>query len=559
MPDIYPTGKLELYTSIKLDPSYKDALSWDTDTARDTFFNNTPLKKHSLTARQYQRVTSGVCEVQLPINQVYDCNYMRFQNSDFSSLWYYCFITNVEYVNNVSSRIFYELDVLTTFYHWWEFLPSFVEREHSLTDDPGDNLVEEPIKFGEPQAFNRIATFFNQFKVCIAAADYATIDGVRRAYISQYGNTVSGVFTPVSVNGCYLNVFDLTNDTDVTNFQKALSSMSESQLAMINIFLFPKALFSDGDIDVKGRQAISFIPYNVWATRPTTINGYTPKNKKLFTYPYCYLCVDNGTVTNNYRYEFFNHVSGYSDYMFVIKGVPLPTPNVFIAPVNYKNVLITGAGEKYVYEERLDFPKLPQVAFPIDSYAAWLAQTESSRQNKVITGAAAGVGTGLAAGAKLGGAIGTAGGPIGTGVGAAIGAVLGGVLGAVGAKVANDMAITEAADMKNKASGSASESSGLADSHWGILMKQMTITADDAKTVDSFFDMFGYATNRVKYPNYKSRPHWNYVKTNGLNMSLRYGIPAEYILKIKAIHDQGVTYWRSHAEIGDYSLNNAPV
>ena len=559
MPDIYPTGKLELYSGVRLDPSYKDTLSWDTNTARDTFFNNTPLKKHSLTARQYQRVTSGVCEVQLAINQVYDCNYMRFQNTDFSNLWYYCFITNVEYVNNVSSRIFYEVDVLTTFYHWWEVLPSFVEREHSLTDDPGDNIVEEPIKFGEPQAFSRDARFFNQFKVCIVAADYATINGVRQAYISQYGNTVNNVFQGVSVNGCYLNTFDLTNDTDVTNFQKALSSMSEAELAMVNIFLFPKALFFESDIDSKGRQAIEFNPYYTSVTRPTTLNGYTPRNKKLLTYPYCYLCVDNGSVTNNYRWEFFNHVTGYTDFQFVIKGVPIPTPNIFIAPINYKNLLITDVGEKYVYEERLDFPKLPQVAFPIDSYAAWLAQTESSRQNKVITGAAAGVGTGLAAGAKLGGAIGTAGGPIGTGVGAAIGAVLGGVLGAVGAKVANDMAITEAADMKNKATGAASEASGLADSHYGVIFKKMTITADDARTIDSFFDLFGYATNRVKYPNYKNRPHWNYVKTNGLNMNLRQGIPADYVLKIKQIHDQGVTYWKSHNEIGDYSLNNAPV
>ncbi|MBR2551227.1 MAG: hypothetical protein IKE92_14715 [Clostridiales bacterium] len=559
MPDIYPTGKLQLYSGIRLDPTYTHTLSYESPTAKENFWGNTgtgTLMKHNLTARQYQRVNSGVCEVALSIDKVYDINYMRFQNTDFSNRWFYAFVTRVEYVNNSNSRLYYELDVLTTFYHDWTFYQCFVERMHAATDTAGDNLVEEPIKFGEPQAFNRIATFFNQFKVCIAAADYATINNVRQAYISQYGNTVSGVFTPVSVNGCYLNTFDLTNDTDVTNFQKALSSMSEDELAMINIFLFPKALFSDGDIDVKGRQAISFVPYNVWATRPTTINGYTPKNKKLFTYPYCYLCVDNGNVTNNYRYEFFNHVSGYSDYMFVIKGVPLPTPNVFIAPVNYKNVLITGAGEKYVYEERLDFPKLPQVAFPIDSYAAWLAQTESSRQNKVFTGAAAGVGTGLAAGAKLGGAIGTAGGPIGTGVGAAIGAVLGGVLGAVGAKVANDMAITEAADMKNKASGSASESSGLADSHWGILMKQMTITADDAKTIDSFFDMFGYAQNRIMQPNIRSRDHWNYIKTNGCNMWVTGGIPADYTVKIKAIHDAGVTYWKNHNEVGNYALSN---
>lgn len=560
MPDIYPTGKLQLYSGIKLDNTYQHALSFASESARESFFGNTgagSLMKHNLTARQYQRVTSGVCEVALSIDKVYDVNYMRFQNADFSNDWFYSFVKNVEYINDNNSRIYYEIDVLTTFYFDWNYLPCFVEREHAATDNPGDNIVDEPIKYNEPQAFSRTATFFNQFKVCIAAADYATIDGVRQAYITQYGNVENNVFTGVTVNGCYLNTFDLTNDTDVTNFQKALSSMSEDELAMINIFIFPKALFYDGDIDAKGRQEISFIPYNVYATRPATLNGYTPRNNKLFTYPYCYLCVDNGTVTNNYRWEFFQHVAGYNDYMFVIKGVPLPTPNVYIAPVNYKNVLINDVGEKYVYEERLDLPKLPQVAYPIDSYSAWLAQTESSRQNKVITGAAAGVGTGLAAGAKLGGAIGTAGGPIGTAAGAAIGAVLGGVLGAVGAKFANDMAMTEAADMKNKATGAASEAAGLADGHWGIIFKKMTLTYDDARTIDSFFDMFGYAQNRIKTPAIRSRNHWNYIKTNGLNMSFTRGIPADYVVKIKQIHDNGVTYWKNHAEIGNYGLLNS--
>lgn len=559
MPDIYPTGKLELYTSIKLDPSYKDTLSWDTDTARDTFFNNTPLKKHSLTARQYQRVTSGVCEVQLAINQVYDCNYMRFQNTDFSNLWYYCFITNVEYVNNVSSRIFYELDVLTTFYHWWEALPSFVEREHSTTDSPGDNIVEEPIKFGEPQAFSRDARFFSDFLVCIAASDFTDVSGNRSARISLYGNAVNGVFHGVSINACQVVGYDLTNANAVKQFQQDLSTLSESTADIINIFLFPKILVGSTGPDSNAQQQIYFNPYNTSVTRPSTLNGYTPRNNKLFTFPYCYLCVDNGQVTNNYRWEFFQHVTGYSDYQFTIKGLPNPTPNVFVAPINYKGLLITEVGEKYVYEERLDLAPLPQVAFPLDSFAAWLAQTQSSRQHKVIAGAAGGVATGLAAGGKLGAAVGAAGGPIGAGAGAAIGAVLGGVLGAVGAKAAADWSVAEAADMKNKATGPTSEISGLADGHYGVIFKKMTLTYNDAQTIDSFFDMFGYATNRVKFPNYKNRPHWNYLKTNGLNMNLRHGIPAEYILKIKAIHDQGVTYWRSHAEIGDYSLNNAPV
>lgn len=560
MPDIYPTGKLQLYSGIKLDNTYQHALSFANETARESFFGNTgagSLMKHNLTARQYQRVTSGVCEVALSIDKVYDVNYMRFQNSDFSNNWFYAFVKNVEYVNDNNSRIYYEIDVLTTFYFDWGYLPCFVEREHAATDSPGDNIVDEPIKFNEPECFARDARFFSDFLVCIAASDFTDVSGNRSARISLYGNAENGVFRGVSVNACQVVGYDLTNATAVKQFQQDLSTLSESTADIINIFLFPKILVGSTGPDANAQQQIYFSPYNTSVTRPSTLNGYTPRNNKLYTFPYCYLCVDNGTVTNNYRWEFFNHVTGYSDYQFTFKGLPNPTPNVFVAPINYKNLLITEVGEKYVYEERLDLAPLPQVAFPLDSYRAWVAQTQSSRQHKVIAGAAGGVATGLAAGGKLGAAVGAAGGPIGAGAGAAIGAVLGGVLGAVGAKAAADWSVAEAADMKNKATGPTSEISGLADGHYGVIFKKMTITYDDARTIDSFFDMFGYAQNRIKTPAIRTRDHWNYIKTNGLNMSFTRGIPADYVVKIKQIHDNGVTYWKNHAEIGNYGLLNS--
>ena len=560
MPDIYPTGKLQLYKGILLDNTYQHCLWFTSTTAKETFWSTTTHLKHSLTARQYQRVTSGVCEVELAINQLYDVNYMRFQNTDFSNNWFYAFVKNVEYVNDANSRIYYEIDVMQTYQGWYGFKACFVERMHSTTDAVGDNIVEEPVKFGEPAAFARQEHYYNQFYAVITVSDFITISGVRKAIVASYGYTdTNHAFHTISINGCTCNIYDLTTEVGLSDFQRALNEIAESQTEIVNIFLFPKNFFAMSGVSPDtGRQTVEMTATTVSVTRPTTLNGYTPRNKKLLTYPYCYLCVDNGKITNNYRYEYFNHVSGWTDFSFVIKGIPLPTPNVFIAPLNYKNKL-AGSYEPwgYVLDEKLDFPPLPQVAYPIDSYAAWLAQTESSRQNKIITGAAAGVGTGIAAGAKLGGAIGAAGGPIGAVGGGVIGAALGGVLGAVGAKVANDVAVTEAADMKNKASGAASDCTALVDSHWGVIFKKMTINAQDAAIIDSFFDMFGYAQNKIMVPTIGLRPHWTYLKTNGFSINLQlFGMPTEYITKIKAIYDAGVTFWNNHDEIGNYALDN---
>ena len=85
----------------------------------------------------------------------------------------------------------------------------------------------------------------------------------------------------------------------------------------------------------------------------------------------------------------------------------------------------------------------------------------------------------------------------------------------------------------------------------------MSVTQENARVIDDFFDRFGYAIERVQTPAIRTRPHWNYIKTNGLNMSSQ-NVPADYVEKIKAIHDTGVTYWKAHDEIGNYALNNAP-
>ena len=157
MPDIYPTGKLQLYSKVYLDPTYEHTLSYEGLAAKEAFWGNTgtgSLMVHSLTGRQYQRVNSGVCEVQLPINQVYTVNYMRFQNTDFSNKWFYAFVTKVEYVNDNNSRLYYELDVLTTFYEDWTFRNCFVERMHSTTDVAGDNIVPENFSLGTLSLFD---------------------------------------------------------------------------------------------------------------------------------------------------------------------------------------------------------------------------------------------------------------------------------------------------------------------------------------------------------------------------------------------------------------------
>lgn len=556
---IQPNGNIKLYSGIRLDNTYQNALSFENAAARTAFFHNdNPYLIATLTKQSYQRVTSGQCDIEMPVNELYNCNYMAFQNHGFSNRWFYAFVTNVEYINNITTRVFYEIDVLTTFYFDWSYLPSFVEREHTATDAVGDNIVPENIQFSEPVAFRRVDNFEGSFVVVIAQTDLVDDD----ARVSLSGDDVHGFM----LNGIYMQTYNLTDTADaqglrLSALQTKLKDMAGSKEDIVSIFMFPKRLVNKVSDDNANIMRYYNMTLGTTLNFPTNINGYTPKNRKLFTFPYCYICADNGTISNNYRWEWFQTPTGLTARVnFVLRGAICPGGSVYYAPIGYKgldmydNISGLSGLDRYkpAFDERIELPPLPQVAYPIDSFLAWLAQTNSSRKNKLINQTASGAVSGAASGAGTGSMIYPG---IGTAVGALAGGIIGGVTGAIGAKVSNDQAIAEAADMKNHASGGGNGSLEIIDGKYGVTFKYMGLNPSDAKMIDDYFTMFGYAINAIKTPAIRTRPHWNYIKTSGLNMAAQ-NVPADYVRKIKDIHNAGVTYWKVHDEIGNYNLNN---
>lgn len=86
------------------------------------------------------------------------------------------------------------------------------------------------------------------------------------------------------------------------------------------------------------------------------------------------------------------------------------------------------------------------------------------------------------------------------------------------------------------------------------------IKQEYAKIIDSFFDMYGYKTNRVGTPNLMARPKYSYVKTIGC--SLEGFIPGDFKSEIEAIFDKGIRFWRTSAVFGNFDPsvnNNVPV
>lgn len=79
-------------------------------------------------------------------------------------------------------------------------------------------------------------------------------------------------------------------------------------------------------------------------------------------------------------------------------------------------------------------------------------------------------------------------------------------------------------------------------------------TDEYKQKLEKIWNMRGYATNTVDYPNLKSKISWNYIQTVKCNIKGT-NIDPNDLEKIKRVFDNGITLWHTK-NIGDYSQNN---
>lgn len=502
---IEPSTNIRILKNVPLDNTYNNTIRFDSVDKQSDYFKG--LTKHNMIGYTYQRVEKGRARVGVKAEALYDCNYMMFQNSSFGAKWFYAFITKVEYINNSVSEISFELDVLQTWHFDYELKDSFVEREHSVTDKIGENLVPENLELGE-YVVNEMSSDsqLRDYKIVIAAT------------VEEDGYKVTGGHYAGIYSGLYLNVFN--NYSEANDWIETVTRKGKAD-GIVSVFMMPSAFITEIGGSAKSYELIK--PKKI-----THISGYIPKNKKLFTYPYNFLYVSNLAGNSAvFPYEYFATPDTCN---FTIAGDFSCNPSVLLYPMQYKGT--DGAN----FDEMLSIGNFPQCAWNTDTFKAWLAQSS------VSTLAGSSIVGGVALSMATGGAIALGG----------LGAL------ALSTTIASKLGqVYEHAIQPRQSHGTQGGSTqvALGVKHFMFLHKQ--ITKEFAMIIDDYFSMYGYATHKVKKPNINSRPHWNYVKTLGCNIVG--SLPADDIGKISKIYDNGVTIWKKGSEVGDYSLNNSPT
>lgn len=427
----------------------------------------------------------------------------------------------------------------------------------------GANLLPEGLETGE-------------FKV----GGTAEIDELETLNVVAYsGNTIlfEDGGTPVILGGGgfiangiaqSLN-FIFCSNADYWRLQMALSIGSQSEY-IISAFTVPKLALSDfmiADYKIYDSTTISGIyslndrtythAYNQTPTfqtlipTPATLDGYTPKNNKLRTYPYLYLGFNPSNGSSKiYRYEDFNNGTP----SFKIISEINPNPSVFFIPQNYRG----SSGDSM--SDIASLNGYPTLSSRTDVFNSWLAQNSNiiginmaqEQFNYEIDATKTGtnIGSNIVNSAVKG--------DIGS-------AITGGITGGLDLAsldvnheyyIKNQLAQIEKQKMLPDKVTLASSNSTLLG--YNLIDKNIftrySIKSEFAKRIDKFFTMYGYLTNTVKVPNTNNRSNWNYIKTIGLNVIA--DIPQEDLQTIKNIFDNGVTLWHNSNTFLDYSQEN---
>lgn len=524
---IEPNTNIRILRNCPLNSTYEHTIFFPAVSAQTAYF--TSLTKHNLDKQSYQRVNKGKMRVAIKAEELYDCNYLMFQNISFGTKWFYAFIKTVEYINNITSEIEYEIDVMQTWFFDYQVKPCFVEREHAIDDTIGANTVPENLELGEYVCSEMYDTseYLSDLVVVVASTFKIETQNIEQTitFNDYHGDMYSGIFSGL----CY-NVYDPKNPTEYAILKAALMEVGGKADGIVSIFMMPKRFVVEAD------QVATLLPRVSVPKNITKLGDYTNvKNNKLFTHPYNFLYVTNLQGTSAvFPYEFFNS----SDCAFNLTGDMSCSPSVIMYPVKYKGLDVN-------WDEKIAISGFPNCAFNTDAFKAWLAQNGTSLAVNTVGGVLTSIGAG-AFGAAL--------------ASTPIGAVASLVMGAASAatRVANSVAkVDEALIMPNQAHGSAGSYALVQSGMLNYVLIQKHIKKEFAEIIDNYFSMYGYATNKVKIPNRNGRPHWNYVKTGGANLKGTSGVPSDDMKKLVSIYDNGITFWKKGNELGDYSLDNS--
>lgn len=570
---IQPNSTIQFFKGINLDNRYMHTIYFASTSAQNSWF--TGKVSRTIAGHSYQRYTVNQLKVKGDATEFLEYTYMRFMNDRAVDMWFYAFITGIDYINENTVLITYEIDVMQTwFIQKGSVRPCMVLREHVSDDTFGHNLEAEPIGSDVYDAdeitYNGGRIFGDAFSNYSVIAQTTGTSGTDE-HMKQ------GLFT-----GCNYEAYDADTQGDGNNIYSDLQSklgswnLQEQQEVVVDMYTVP-SFCADANVGHKSSGSEIVIP--------NKYDNYTPKNKKLFMYPFSYLMLTtHAGDTAVYRWEYFDGTTG-SPCQFEMDGTMIGGGEIRCYPRAYN-------GQEHNVDSGIVLNNFPKNCANYDAYQAWIAGGGSTRlDNDRMVYSFKGVGGIMP---SLGGLVRSLFGgttstgksvettyqPSGTSVngnptmtptnmvetqrtttnppnfGASmgfVGSIVSGIGSMIEAKNNLQYTFNDATYQPNTVVGKPTSCLPVAQRDLDIYFFHVHIRDDEVKRLDDFLSCYGYQVNKVKAPALHNRQYWNFVQTK--DCVIAGDMPASSKEAIARIFDSGITFWHNGDNVGNYAIS----
>lgn len=567
---IAPNSTIHLLSGINWTPAYTDAVYFTNKTVQLNYMKHKIFR--SFDKQSYQRHSKNVLRILATADTLYECNYLMFQNEKRGGMngdkWFYAFILDIEYVNENTTDVYYEIDVIQTWFWDLKLGQCFVEREIPRYDTLYGNLVPENLETGEYITNTNVPTYLGPpCYIAVCATDYRGDPATTQLTewnipLKYYGFLAND---PTDPEGLSWNItklieryYDDNNSPENIIAIQGVPAMLLTQDGSTN----PQRNYDTTDEPVGSIKLPNSYLDTEWSfDTHLALNGYIPKNNKLHTYPYSFLQVsnNNGQIATYKWEDFGTDLYNFPRVTFKIIGTYYGLPTMLLIPIDYNGVYLN-------YDEAICLSNFPTIPWVTDTYKAYLAQNKASIMTSILCDTVSTV-AGLASGintAVLGQSINnnasnaqwmtqlTSEAQRNKGIISGANSVLSGA-GNVLSTLAKISDIKQRPDTVHGLAQCDMLLTMTNKQHFDVYTK--SIKAEMAKIIDDYFSAYGYAQHKFKKPEIIARTYWGYTKTKGCELigSCPEGIKAQ----IASIFDNGIRFWNSNEIIGDYSLDNS--
>ena len=517
---------------LDFDPDYQNVLVWPAGTGGDVIYNwFVSQSKYTYTEQTPVDMSKGYFDIQAPYYNITDMNYasvyLGAENpTDLQPFFWGLFITHCEQLALNTTRIYFKVDVMTTFQENYKILPPQIFLRYT---PPSDNLFENLVPDPEVDIGD---------DTVVVTEDRTSGESVSVAIL--YSRAPSELGWPTNLgmyygipSGLGLKTFNLSVQEELAEFVLGLTTFITlgQEDAIAAMYAYPSSYGGDTATSPSLTSHSMAVNFNA-------IGDYTPKNKKLFSSPYFSYAVANheGDITT-YKPELFNYTINDNNTSFVTfttRGIVIPSPQRLTYPENYR-------GMQNAYEDGIMSNACVTIPWIGDTFKAWLAQNGGSLVTSTLSSAMSGGFAGFLWGGLPG---------------AALGARLAGASSVLSGAGKSIDKLNTPPKIHGEAMGPALfYALGLIEPDYFI----MSLRPDVLERIDNYWSAYGYPINDIVHMNEHSitnRPHWVYIRTQNCHFNTA-NVQKEYADEICEVFNRGVRFWKSYSDMGNLDLDNS--